>query len=148
MIRNISPRDWPAQNPPTDFASRTVAAALCDRADNRRGARPRRRLGVLAIATILVAGGAWASVALPKAFRPPASAPSVFPDTGQVKVVPTLPVTSMAREPAAEPPHKTPAAPTAAPRRYRESPAPASRRRVRIPTCNCVQAICDCGEEP
>lgn len=139
---------WPAQKPPGEFAERTVDAILRDRMARRSSARPRRWWGVWAIAAVLAAGGAWASIVLPQAPQayvsvPPASKTDIGPAATTVQPTATQPLVT---EGPSRPPQ---GAPPAAPRRYRE-PAAAhdAGRRARVPLCNCVQTICDCGEEP
>ncbi|HEX8794182.1 MAG TPA: hypothetical protein VF765_24735 [Polyangiaceae bacterium] len=57
-MSELDPRDWPAQEPPADFAERVVAAA---RAENRRPARPQRGR---ALAGLVLVGSMAAGVAL------------------------------------------------------------------------------------
>jgi hypothetical protein len=52
---------WKAQEPPADFAVRTVAAALAERAQRRRARRlaARRAVVACAMAAVMVASAAW-----------------------------------------------------------------------------------------
>ena len=142
-------RSWPAQTPGADFADRTVAAIVRDRATGHARARPRRWLGVLGVAAVLAAAGAWAGVTLPRASRLQESPRSGAPKVSGAIEAPAPERPAAVREPEPERPgaQVPPFAP--APRPPRE-PAlrPDAGRAVRVPRCNCVQAICDCGEEP
>jgi hypothetical protein len=144
-----APHTWPAQSPRADFADRAVAAIVRDGALRRAAARPRRLLGAMAIAAVLVAGGAWARVSLPRAPRAQATLPSAGPTASSATKTPAAEHASAAPEPARNPPR--PQAPPPTPS-LKRSPVPAAApdagRRVRVPMCNCAQAICDCGEEP
>lgn len=145
-----TPYGWPVERPRADFAERTVAAIVRDRAGGRTSARPRRLWGALAVAAVLIAGGAWGRAGIPKARRTQV-APQVAPQgTGPN---PAVKSPAVDRLPAVLGPASGPRPPPAIPpperRRYREpTRAPDAGRSVRVPLCNCVQAICDCGEEP
>ena len=141
---------WPAQIPDGDFADRTVAAILRDRAAGRTPSRPLRTWAVIAVATVLFAGGAWARIALPRARASFAPRSVSTPEKGTPAGPSSAPEPHAAvRELPAEPPRALPPQPTGSPRRPRErDPSADAGRRVRVPMCNCVQAICDCGEEP
>jgi hypothetical protein len=135
---------WPAQRPSDDFASRTVAAILRDRAAAPKRGRRARWLGAIGVAAVLVAAGAWARVALPKG---PATQPSRVQPVGSGIAAPAAPEPVKSTTGSAASPARAPA-PAASARRPRPpSRAPDPGRQVRVPMCNCVQQICDCGEE-
>jgi hypothetical protein len=143
---------WRAQPPSADFAERTVAAILAERRAIRPVAGRRRGLGWVAIAAVLVAGGAWARTALPRPPRPRPSPAIVAPAaTGAGAQRPTGGRVPAAPEASSPDPARsaTPMAPSPSPRRRVEAnPPPDARRKARLPRCNCQQTICDCGEEP
>jgi len=135
---------WPSQSPPPDFAERAVAAILRERSRRARG-RPVRRIAAVAVAAVLVAGGAWARMALP---RTPKTVPAPVITETRTTVANDAPAVERAvtvREAAPEPPRAT--VTPAPPRRPRDRVAAPDAGRVRVPMCNCVQTICDCGEE-
>lgn len=136
---------WPSQRPPADFGERAVAAILRERSREARG-RPTRLVAALAVAAVLVAGGAFARMGLPRA--PKAAPAPVGADTRTTVLhdAPPMERAVVVRE-AAQETQRAPAPPSP-PRRYREHPSAPDAGRVRVPMCNCVQSICDCGEEP
>jgi hypothetical protein len=136
---------WPSQSPPPDFAERAVAAISRDRSRRARGL-PTRRIAAIAIAAVLVVGGAWARVAVPRA---PKVTPAPAITGTRTTVLDDAPAVERAvsvREAAPEP-MRSPVTP-APPRRPRNRLAAPDAGRVRVPMCNCTQTICDCGEEP
>ena len=161
-------RAWRAQSPPPNFAERTVAAILHDRIASGRAVPPRRtevlvararrqstyrsrRMSALAIACLLVVGGAWGAwAALPRSARTAASLPDAVPIDVTRTHAPLwrAPAESFhAVDPPRPPPAPAkPAPPQKAPPQPKEM-APAVRARpVNLPRCGCDPEICDCVE--
>jgi len=139
---------WEAQTPSTDFADRVVAAIVRDRTAGAR-TRTHRWAAVLVLAALLGSGGVWARAAL----RRWAVVQPALPSPAARASAPVRnPEPAWERAPAT-PPTEPPAIAPPLPRRATSSipralSVPDAGRKVRVPTCNCTQGICDCGEEP
>ncbi|HEX3770908.1 MAG TPA: hypothetical protein VHV30_08600 [Polyangiaceae bacterium] len=139
---------WPAQEPPADFASRTVAAVLADRAEARAKRPARRRLVVAcAMAAVMVAGVAWGLTTwrdrtVTKA-RTTAESPVLVREAASTPP-PAFAPPSVEEDAAVAAP---PPAPRAAPRpRKRSESAPDAGRKVFLPPCDCSphDELCTC----
>lgn len=164
-MRPIAYSGWRAQRPAPDFAERTVAAILRDRATSGGTVRPRgtetrlarapwpttyrsRRMSAFAIACLLVIAGAWGAwAALPRT----AGRAAPLPDVVRIDV--TSISAPLWRVPAEslrtiDPPRPLPApARPAAKAPQRKETVPADKaRRVNLPRCGCDPEICDCVE--
>jgi hypothetical protein len=142
--------DWSAQNPPPDFAARTVTAILRDRSVHHERRGGGRWLLIAAAAAMTIAGGALAFTALPRAERLPAVTDPNAPPPGRVHEA--LPAVQATADPPKGPARKPPAPPAIAPSRRKEAPptpssGPDAGRRLILPRCNCQEAICDCLQE-
>lgn len=147
---------WPAQEPPSDFADRAVAAML-------RAERPARRAGgrwlvPLAVAAILVGSASWAMIGVQRsaASRPVPSAKAMVSDLIPELPPPRPPHAAPAEDPPAEP-AATPSAPASpaplaqpAPPEPAREPDPPSTvgSAVVVPRCICEHGtlICSCVE--
>ena len=148
MTSNSKPC-WSAQNPPPDFAARTVTAILRDRSGRHERRRGGRWLLIAAATAMTMAGGALAFTALPRAGRLPAV---TGPNAPQRLVDEAPPAVQATTDPPKEPARKPPAHPAIAPSRRKEAPltpssGPDAGRRLILPRCNCQDAICDCLQE-
>lgn len=146
-------KQWPAQSPSEDFASRTVDLLLQSEAKVVPIRRRRRRwVAVLAFAAVLAAGTSWAMIrhlvpSQPAAFVSAAPPASTTPIVSPVET-PAARFIAPRAEPSAEPPVSSPplrvVAPASAP------PASASAapppKRIVVPRCNCEPGtqICAC----
>lgn len=143
---------WPAQEPPEDFADRTVAAMLsAERAPRRLG--PRWFIP-LAAAAVLVGSASWAMISLqqPSTAAPAPSAESTTPVKTFVPD-PSPPVrtdVSALPEPAREEPAAMVPAPVAKAEQPEPEPesAPDAGTLVVVPRCVCEHGtvICHCVE--
>ena len=147
MTTNPLP-SWRPQSPSPDFAARAVAAILRDRSLLREKRRVHRWVPIVAAASMLLAGAAFAWTALPRTPKVPVNVPArseaTTSEKHEVHAVPP------ALEPVPELPRKPPAPPAMAPLRRKETPAaaaPDAGRRVIVPLCNCQEVICDCLEQ-
>ena len=93
---------WPAQNPPLDFAARTVTAILRDRNERHERRGGGHWLLVAAAAAVTMAGGALAWTALPRAGKPPAVSGPMAPAPRPVDEAPRA--VPAAADPPKEPP--------------------------------------------
>jgi hypothetical protein len=134
---------WHAQEPPSGFTERTVAALLRDRG-RRRTFGGRRWALAVAMAAVLVGGAAWGlgGFSLPSRSLPAPPAPATIEPRPE-------PPARVVHEPPAE--ITPPAVPApSVPRRRVEAPPPATSasagRKVVLPRCYCSpnEAICDC----
>jgi len=143
---------WKAQEPPDDFASRTVTAALAERARGQRIRRlaRRRAAAASAVAAVMFAGMAWGFSAWKTRLvseRRPSAAPGVVTEG----VRPTSPPVTM---PVARASVEAPSASTALPpapsppirRRIDAGALPDAGRKVRVPPCACSphEEMCTC----
>jgi len=143
---------WPAQEPPDDFADRTVAAMLrTDRAPRRMGGR---WFIPLAAAAIFVGSASWAMIARQQAAEA-VPVPTVVPTAHQV--VPDLPPpppdrVAIPAPPEPEPVVKQPTPPRPRPAATAPPPPPESEPDagavVVVPRCICEHGtlICSCVE--
>lgn len=147
---------WRPQAPPRDFADRTTAAVLRDRASTRASARAVRWPVSLAAACLLVAAGAWAwrSHRVPPgpavtSTPLPAAPPAVRPPAGPARPAPappSPPLPSLPDRVAPTPRPRVPAASATAVAAPSASTAPSAR--VVVPPCTCNELGCECGPEP
>jgi len=142
---------WPAQQPPPDFAERTVAAVLRERRP-RRVLRRRRSAIVGAMAAVMVAGAAWGFTAWSGGRTAPARVPAAPPEAPTHVVSATrLPDAPASRdagseETAATPPPARRAPPPPPPPPSRPHVTPDAGRRVMVPRCECTadDVLCSC----
>lgn len=141
---------WPAQEPPADFADRTVAAML-------RVNRPARRMGSrwfipLAAAALLVGSASWAMIAMQPA--PVVEPTPVVDPVPEVAPAPPPPPAPVAVPAPPEPEVEPPPAPAPRPRPLAVAPAPPVEAEpdagaiVVVPRCICEHGtlICSCVE--
>lgn len=164
----IHDSDWPAQEPPHDFALRTTAALLrsppTEVPSTSSGAvrRPKRWSIALLAATSLTAT-AWGALHFgggPAEPAPPTPPVPVLPSTPQPEVsdarlAPPRPAEDQLQEAVEEPPRAPASKPSRpAPRQTpaADPPAPAStsdeRRPLLVPRCECAPrgVVCSCIE--
>ena len=142
-MTSLHPRDWPAQEPPADFAERTALLLLEQR---RRSLRLRRRtLTGGAVAAVMIAGGAWGFA---RSARPREAMQSLPASAATLEVVAPAP---KIEPPSVVPPALEPRAPIPLRHRKSETHAPTAPpdagRKVILPRCNCSPSeatICDC----
>jgi hypothetical protein len=138
---------WRAQSPRPDFAERTVAAILRDRTTSRPASRPRRWIGAFAMAGVLIAAGALAWAAIPRAAGTVLSAPSIVrADTGPRRESPPVVQAPAVPRSSTETPAPIPRIPAAKAPRHKEAVPTNKGGRVNLPRCGCGQMICDCVE--
>jgi hypothetical protein len=144
---------WKAQEPPADFAARTVAAALAERAQRRRARRlaGRRAVVACAMAAVMVASVAWGYTAWKtraessERARP---APIVVAQDARSATTPPPALSSFVPSPPAS--AEVPLAPIAAPppirRKIDAASLPDVGRKVMRPQCECSphEEMCTC----
>jgi hypothetical protein len=144
---------WPAQEPSADFASRTVAAVLSDRAKVHAKRPARRRLVVAcAMAAVMVAGVAWGFTTWRErtvtAARATAESPVVVREAPSAPPRPAPPALAPSPPPAEEDAAvAVPPAPRAVPRpKRRVESAPDAGHKVFLPPCDCSphDELCTC----
>ena len=153
-------RGWGAQTPSPDFAARAVAQILRDKNErpnvlalsavsrtSRLTSGARRWVTFAAAAVVLMAGGAWAWTALPRALQPPPAAPR--PVAAMPPAPPRVPATTIKPpDPIPEVTYKPPTPSVVLPPRRKEVPSAASLpdagRRVIVPPCDCHDVLCAC----
>jgi hypothetical protein len=145
--------DWPAQEPPADFAERAVSAILAGDALPVAHRSKRRWPALLAVAVVFAGAGAWAAMG---GWRPGSPAPVVEPPPP-----PAVPPPAETVEPVRAP--ALPREPTdggVATVRVRPRPSatasgqppppepPDAGRWIMVPSCTCspFEGICSCVE--
>jgi hypothetical protein len=146
-------KQWPAQSPSEDFASRTVDLLLQSEAKVVPLRRRRRRwVAVLAFAAVLAAGTSWAMIrhmapsqpAAAVSVAPPASTPPIAPPIESPAARFIAPRTEPSAEPpAASPPPRVVAPASAPPASASAAPPP---KAIVVPRCSCEPGtqICAC----
>ena len=149
-------RQWPAQEPPADFADRAVEAMLRAPSVSAHRRIDRRWAFGLAFAATLAAAGAWAAVELtrrpaapPAPAEPPAPAACANTPQGSAAMIAgPAAIASSAAVPAPNPPVVRPkpsasAASSAAPAPSASAP---EIKKVRTPRCECapMAGFCTC----
>jgi len=151
---------WPAQEPPADFADKALAAMM--KPERRAGSRrlDRRWVAGLALAAVLAAAGAWGMVEVKKAreARLPAAPADTTSPTESVgskpppsRFVATLPSASetapTATVPPSAPPRPRPSA--SAPAAVPSATATAPDKKILTPRCECPpnEGFCTCVGE-
>lgn len=145
--------DWPAQQPPADFAERAVLAILTADAPPAPRRSPRRWPALLAVAAVFAGAGAWAAMG---GWRPDAPVPAVEPAPPPVPPPPASAPVEPRREPAPplEPEDAGVASVRVRPRPSATASAqaaaepPDAGRWIMVPSCTCspFEGICSCVE--
>jgi hypothetical protein len=139
--------DWTAQEPPRDFAERTVEAMLADAQEPRRRTLGKHWFGGLLLAAALVGTTAWATLGRQsQAEGPPAA---VQRTNLRAPAAPTAPPPRQAA-PAAEPepappPPSSPPVVSAPPRTAVSAEPPTPPPFVPVPRCECQPGVMMCA---
>jgi hypothetical protein len=144
---------WKAQEPPADFAARTVTAVLAERAQRRRARRiaARRAVVACAMAAVMVASVAWGYTAWKtrvESFERASPAPIVAVHDARSATTPTPAWSSVVPSPPAS--AEVPPAPiaTTPPVRKKVDVAslPDAGRKIMRPQCECSphEEMCTC----
>ncbi len=146
---------WEAQQPPTDFADRAVAAMLST--PKRRRRRRPRTIGLLSLAALLVGTAAWAAIAnhQTEVTQTPAANPTIERLVPPMPLKMGKPVPVVKKEPPAPPVVKKPPTvglPKVMPKPVPQPPqtAPSSRpdagKMIMLPRCHCDNTglMCSC----
>lgn len=167
MIRES---DWPAQEPPADFAARTTAVLLrsapAEVAASSGGVRRRKRWSIALLAATSLTATAWGALHFgsgpseaPAPTPPVQALPSPPPGVSDARLAPPRPAEEQVQEAVEEPsraPARKPSRPAPGqPSRQTpaaEPPPPASTsdemRPLLVPRCECAPhgVICSCIE--
>ena len=144
--------EWTAQEPPRDFAERTVEVMLADAKQPRRRTLGKHWVGGLILAAALVGTTAWATLARHQQQQTPpvavqrtnlrAPAAPLAPKPKQVPAEPAEP------EPPTPPPSSPPAVSAPPPASASAEPVATPPPFVRVPRCECQPGamMCACLE--
>ncbi|HTM46926.1 MAG TPA: hypothetical protein VL137_18345 [Polyangiaceae bacterium] len=144
--------EWPAQEPPADFAARTTQAILTQSVAGRVSPLRRKKIGLLFLAAALISAGAWAmNEVVQRLQHHELGAASVEPIEQRLPAVhPVSPMQSAQAEspPAREPQRVTRHAASAPPAPSAASSATPPPGKPHVPPCWCDPAavVCGCGE--